>query len=162
MKIELINLKDIDYNLQLEVRNWRNAEHVAKYFQIDYIDEETHNNWLKSLKEERPQNIAFLIKVDKDFVGLVYFLKIDYFASKTHWGMYIYDQNLRGLGIGKEVIKWTIQYAKETMKMKSIRLEVLKNNIYAIKLYEKIGFKYSNYKNENVLYYELNLYENNN
>jgi diamine N-acetyltransferase len=157
MKIDLVNLKEVDYNLQLEVRNWRNAPHVAKYFQIPYIDEKTHENWLRSLQEKKPKNIAFLIKFNEEFIGLVYFLKIDYVNKETDWGMYIYEERLRGLGLGKQVIEWSIHYAINILKFKIMKLEVLKNNVNAISLYEKNGFKFTE-ESDDVLYYELSLY----
>lgn len=156
MKIELVNLAKADYSLQLDVRNWRNADHVAKYFQISYIDEETHENWLKSLNEEKPKNIAFLIKVNDSFVGLAYFLKIDYIQLEVDWGMYIYNEDLRGLGIGQKTIELSIDYIKSRLDCKKIKLEVLKSNKNAIKLYEKNSFKYIK-EVGNVLYYQLAL-----
>jgi UDP-4-amino-4,6-dideoxy-N-acetyl-beta-L-altrosamine N-acetyltransferase len=154
MQIKLVNLKDADYKLQLEVRNWRNSEHVAKYFQIPNIDEETHKNWLKSLNEEKPKNIAFLIEVDGKFVGLAYFLKIDYEIKQADWGMYIYNQDLRGRGIGATVIQKCIDFARRYDLIK-IKLEVLNTNLGAIKLYEKSGFVFTKEKDDKILFYEF-------
>lgn len=157
MKIELLNLKDVDYNLQLEVRNWRNCEHVAKYFQIPYLEEAIHKNWLKSLHEENPKNIAFIIKVNNEFVGLSYFLRVNFLLKETEWGIYIYKENLRGLGIGQKIIELNINYARNVLNFKVIRLEVLKNNKNAIRLYKKNGFKFEKEKDDQVLCYKLNL-----
>lgn len=153
MRIELVNLKDVDYKLQLEIRNWRNSEHVAQYFQIPNIDEETHKNWLKSLNEEKPKNIAFLIEVDGKFVGLAYFLKIDYQTKQTDWGMYICNQDLRGRGIGATIIQKSTEFAKKSGFI-NIKLEVLNTNLGAIKLYEKSGFIFTKEKDKNIRCYE--------
>lgn len=47
--------------------------------------------------------------------------------------------NLRGKGIGKTAIRFVEEKAKD-YSLKSIRLTVNKNNLLAIKTYEKLGF----------------------
>ena len=47
----------------------------------------------------------------------------------------------QGKGIGKQMVEFCIQYAKEK-EYKGIRLDVVPDNIPARKLYEKCGFKY--------------------
>jgi len=157
MKIEFINLKEVDVNLQLEVRDWRNSEHVTKFFQIPYIELETHKKWLKSLYLENPRNIAFLIKVGSDYSGLVYFSNINLHEKTTDFGIYIYKTNLRGLGVGKFTLDWAIKYAKNEIGVDRIRLEVLSNNLNAKSLYEKSGFYYTGSKSSDIFCYELNL-----
>lgn len=46
-----------------------------------------------------------------------------------------------GLGIGKELVKYLIDWAKEGNVIKKINLRVREDNERAIKLYEKLGFK---------------------
>jgi len=43
-------------------------------------------------------------------------------------------------GLGKLLLEHTINYARITQEVKNIFLEVREDNIYAIKLYENIGF----------------------
>lgn len=158
MKISFVNLKDVNTALQLEVRNWRNMPSVAQYFQIPYIDISTHVDWLKSLYKENPSNVAFLIKGDDEFIGLVYFLNINYLKKETSWGGYIYKNNLQGIGLGDNLMSWSIKYATKVLRVSKIKLEVLRKNERAKKLYEKFGFKeVANAKNNFVMRYELNL-----
>lgn len=49
----------------------------------------------------------------------------------------------RGKGFGSKYIQWLI---KERPDVKRFRLEVTESNIGASKLYERLGFKYLNYK----------------
>lgn len=44
-------------------------------------------------------------------------------------------------GIGKRMLEFAAQYAKDT-DIKALRLDVYENNIPAIRLYEKCGYKY--------------------
>ena len=48
----------------------------VEIFLIAVSNEKTHKNWLLSLHEDKPSNIAFLIKVNDKFVGLAYFLTL--------------------------------------------------------------------------------------
>lgn len=154
MNINFLDLTKADSSLQLEIRNWRNSTHVAQYFQLDYIDLQTHKNWLESLSKEQPQNIAFLIEFDEKFVGLAYFSKIDYKEKQADWGMYIYDQSLRGMGIGSKVLDFCFDYIRN-LGINRLFLEVLRDNHRAISLYEKKGFKYCEDKNELVSRYKI-------
>ncbi len=49
--------------------------------------------------------------------------------------------DIRGKGLGKEIVTFCVDYAKE-QGMKGIRLDVVPDNIPAKKLYEKCGFQY--------------------
>ena len=51
------------------------------------------------------------------------------------------DPNVRGKGIGKEMVEYCIAYAKKN-GYKAIRLDVVPENSPARKLYEKCGFQY--------------------
>ena len=56
-------------------------------------------------------------------------------------GFIIIDPDLRGKGYGKELINQAIEYAKNGLKAKEIKLGVFENNISAYKCYKSIGFK---------------------
>lgn len=69
-------------------------------------------------------------------------------------------------GLGTILLEHVVNYARITGKIKNIYLEVREDNLYAIKLYEKIGFKriamipdklYVNGKYHNELMYMLQI-----
>lgn len=154
MKINFINLKDVDYNLQLEIRNWRNSKEVSKYFQIKYIPEDTHKQWLKKINIEESDIKAFLLKHNKTYIGLTYFMKINTISRTADWGIYIYPKDFRSKGYGKLVLEKSIKYAKDELKLEKLYLEVLENNHRAIKIYEMYGFS-KLFSTNNVARYEL-------
>lgn len=156
--INLVNFKDEEYKIQLETLNWRNSEHVAKYFQIKHIDEFTHKKWLENINRENSSTVAFLIEFEGEYVGITYFSNINYEQKQSDWGIYIYKEDLRGKGIGKKVIQKSLEYAKSELNLNKIFLEVLEDNLVAKSLYENVGFKFGSSKN-NVLRYSLNLKE---
>lgn len=148
--IELINFLTTSYDKQFATLSWRNSEQVAKYFQIKYIEEEIHKNWLDKLKSPNPTTIAFFIRVDGQDVGVTYFHSIDYEKKHADWGMYIYYENLRGYGIGKEVLSHCLCYAKDELNLDKVFLEVLEDNLIARRVYENAGFKFVSRRSDGV------------
>ena len=140
MNISLKSFSEIPFELQMESRKWRNSKEVTKYFKINYISKEQHQSWLESLKEPNPKSIAFVIMKDNIPIGVTYFHSINYNKKTADWGIYIYSKNLRGQGIGNIVLSKCIIYAKKTLKLTNLYLDVLIDNYRAIKLYEKMGF----------------------
>jgi len=47
-----------------------------------------------------------------------------------------------GQGVGQTMIQFATEHSIKSKNVKSIRLDVYENNLPAIKLYEKCGFKY--------------------
>lgn len=123
----------------METLEWRNSEDVAKWFQIKNIDENTHKNWLKSLENENPANIAFVIATDDSYVGVTYFHSIDYKQKQCDIGIYL--TKLRGQGIGKDVFKQMLEYAKNVLKADTVYLHVKSDNLRAIRLYKHFDFE---------------------
>ncbi len=140
-KIKFIDVNDADENLQMQIRDWRNSAEVKKYFQIDYIDVDTHKNWLKEINKKNSSVRAFIINFEGNNIGLIYLHKIDKEKKKADIGIYIYNTELRGRGIGSSCIEFLKDYAFNTLYLNTLYLEVLKDNMRAINLYEKYGFK---------------------
>lgn len=154
--LELVNFLNVSYEEQFSTLHWRNSEHVSKYFQIKNIDEKTHRNWLEKLKEQSPKTIAFFIKSNEKLIGVTYFHSIDYEKQEADWGIYIYEESFRGKGIGTKTLSSCLEYAKDTLDINTIFLEVLEHNFAAKAVYEKMGFELLA-KNDNILRYRKNI-----
>ena len=141
MKVQLVNFLEKEASLQVETLSWRNAPHVARYFQMQAIDMATHLNWLQKLKELPPTTVAFFIEVNQKSVGVTYFHSIDYETQSADWGIYLHDENTRGKGIGKEALRLSLAYAQTTLQLRRVYLEVLSENGVAKHLYEQVGFR---------------------
>lgn len=155
-EIKLINFLDIPFETQLKTRDWRNSEDVKKWFKIPYIEENTHKNWLVSLKEDFAKNIAFIISCNEKYVGVTYFHSIDYKRKEAEWGIYIHDSSIRGFGIGKFVLKQCLEYLKNK-GFQILYLSVLNSNKRAIALYKSFGFKFLYNEETNFEKYYKNL-----
>lgn len=156
MKVQLVNFLEKEASLQVETLSWRNAPHVARYFQIQAIDLATHLNWLQKLKEIPPKTIAFFIEVNQKAVGVTYFHSIDEDTQSADWGIYLHDEAIRGKGIGKEALRLSLAYAQTTLQLRRVYLEVLSENGVAKHLYEQVGFRLLEQKGS-VLRYQKDL-----
>ena len=63
------------------------------------------------------------------------------FGVEATLGILIGEEAWRGKGVGFEVINRAIEYAFDEFKLKRIQLGVDPNNLPAVRLYEKLGFK---------------------
>ena len=138
--VQLVNFLDMPYDLRLESFKWRTAQHVDKYFQLHNLKLDGHKKWLDSMLGDNPKTIAFFICVNGVPVGATFFQKTDWGARTTDWGIYIYDTNMRGHGIGSEVLAKSMRYARDVMGMNKVFLSVLPTNTRAIHVYENAGF----------------------
>lgn len=136
----LKDLAEVNNDLQMKVRDWRNSKEVSQYFIIDEISEETHINWLKNLKENNNSK-AFIIYFSESPVGLAYFKNINQLDKTAEWGIFIHSKKYRGQGIGSKSAKLSLESGFNELNLENIYLEVFKNNTSAINVYEKFGFK---------------------
>lgn len=156
MNIKLLPFIKTPYWKQVQTILYRNSKDVTQYFKIKHISLITHLKWLKSLKKQNPQTIAFFIVIDDTPVGVTYFHSIDYQKQHADWGIYIYPKDNRSKGIGDQALKQCILYAKEKLCLKQLFLDVLETNTPAIHVYEKNGFKQIG-ANNGFLRYQLDL-----
>ena len=61
--------------------------------------------------------------------------------KSAQFGLLIGDKNYWGKGIGKEVTKIVTNWAFKELGLKKVGLGVIANNIAAINVYKKAGFK---------------------
>jgi len=111
----------------------------------------TPEEFLVSVEEEeqlieetnKKNNCIFLVaEVDNEIVGTLTFS-----ASSSQRTRHIGEFGMSvkkaywGLGVGSNLLSYLIEWAKETNIIRKINLKVREDNIRAIALYEKFGFK---------------------
>ena len=119
---------------------WRNDPEVFKYTGTVYSNEitlETELNWIKNVIAKEDDYRCAII-VDGIYVGNIYITNIKDGEGEYH--IFIGNKEYWGKGIATEVSKLIIQYAFECLRLKSIFLNVRKENAVAIKLYNNLGF----------------------
>ena len=76
-----------------------------------------------------------------DIVGHIMLRYPDPSKTVIRFGFVIVDDQLRGKGYGKQMLKLAIQKAKNVFGAKKITLGVFDNNPSALHCYESVGFK---------------------
>lgn len=113
---------------------WKLGEEGMKYSLKEI--KEMHKEWKKDFK-----NMTFCIlnKKTKEPVGDINLFDSEEFKGKPEISILI--GNHAGKGFGTEASKLLINFAFEKLKLNEINLSVYQDNIPAIGLYKKLGFK---------------------
>jgi len=82
----------------------------------------------------------FIIEEDACDIGSVWLEKDTKESEAVILGIFISGEQYRGKGIGNHVIKEAIRISKQRIPFTSVKLNVRKSNLRAIRCYEKCGF----------------------
>lgn len=135
MRLRNLDVKDIPYQL-----DWMQDEEVNSFFQIDF-KLKTYEDVLEFVQTGTNQhNIHKAIVNDEDiYLGTISLKNINYKEKKAEYAIVI-RKEFWGLGVASFATSEIINISKQ-LGLKKIYLTVLENNLNAIKLYEKFGFK---------------------
>jgi RimJ/RimL family protein N-acetyltransferase len=90
-----------------------------------------------------PSNIVLIIctKEKSEAIGETAFVRIDWISRAAVFYIGIADKENWSKGYGSETTQLMINYAFDTLNLNRIQLHVAVENISAVKVYEKCGFK---------------------
>ena len=91
--------------------------------------------------EESIDLLWFIILDDHDEIGTIWFESKDLDMRSYDLGIYLNRTDLFGKGIGRKVIKTAMNTILSGKDVQGLYLDVRKENIRAIRCYEKLGFK---------------------
>lgn len=119
---------------------WRNDPEVFKYTGNTYKNEillETELAWInRVIKNENEYRCAIL--ADDVYVGNIYLTDITNESAEYH--IFIGNKDYWGKGVAKQASKLILDYAFQSLRLKSVLLRVKKQNESAFHLYQKLGF----------------------
>lgn len=119
---------------------WRNNPNIWKYTgnkPNKLITPEIETEWIKKVLNNGNEK-RFAIIVDGQYIGNTYLTNIEKGTANYH--IFIGEESFWGKGIGTEVLKQVLAFARDELELKKITLRVNKENIAARKLYKKLGF----------------------
>lgn len=119
---------------------WMNDEDVSEKLG-NYYKVRTLNFEKKWLENEDGYSFAIVLKEDNRLIGNICLLDVNHINQTASLGIFIGEKEDRNKGYGKESIKLLLNYGFNTLNLNNIMLEVFSFNKYAIRTYEKIGFK---------------------
>lgn len=151
--------KDIE-KLKIIMNNYKVREFLSFNVILPFSSED-QKNFLKSIPKRRRENIydfAIIRKIDDNLIGGCVIKNIDFKNSTCKAGFFI-DERYWGYGYGKEAVKLIERFVFFELNIQKIKLEVVSDNIRALKLYKKLGYTVEgNLKKEifrNGKYYDL-------
>lgn len=131
-----LSLQDLDI-----LYEWSNDLENTRWLLIDPpVSREMERAWIESMSR-RPDQKAFMIcTTDGAPIGTLDLSMINWKHFSAQVGISIFEPSCRGKGLGTEAMRLVLGYAFHTLKLNRVQLYVFKENLYAIRSYEKCGF----------------------
>ncbi|MEC5394202.1 GNAT family N-acetyltransferase [Bergeyella sp. RCAD1439] len=132
----------IVYNREVLEKSWEwlNDPEVKYLTMTPDFTKEEQLSWFNQLNN----NSHYFVKgvlFQKQIIGVVGLKKINLDEKTAEYFGYIGEKKYWGKGIGKEMMNFIKEYAKEKLGLNSLYLKVILDNTRAIKAYEKMGFR---------------------
>lgn len=122
---------------------WRNQENVIKYFFYHKeFTKENHEKWLRE-KVEKGLVAQFIVcmKENDRPVGSTFIKDIDYDHKKAEYGFFLGEEDVRGCGIGKDILRLTVDYAFNELKLHRVYARAFETNKPSVGCFLHCGFK---------------------
>ncbi|MGU9099112.1 GNAT family N-acetyltransferase [Clostridium perfringens] len=138
VKLRPINKNDIE-----KLNKWKNDYDVFKYlgggFSPQSIDQ--HKLYIENLININDNNKRFIIEVKNNAIGQIGIYSINWINRNCELGIYIGEKDEWGKGYGKEACSILHNYVFDILGLNKIKLLVVEDNISAINMYKKLGYK---------------------
>jgi UDP-4-amino-4,6-dideoxy-N-acetyl-beta-L-altrosamine N-acetyltransferase len=121
---------------------WRNTPEIKKwFFSNERFTIEKQIKWYEEYRKKKDARCFIICKKSKP-IGTVSLYDIDHKEKKAQFGRLLIGQKQdRGKGYAKQATKIMIKYAFCELRLKEVFLEIFRDNIKAISIYRKCGFK---------------------
>lgn len=157
--IREVRFQDYEY-----FARWEVDPEVTKYlsFDDDRSYEDVVNEAIRDKTDETKMDLTIVDKKRELPIGRILVTRIDRHSDSLDvTKLYIGDADMRGKGIGEEVMRLLLAYFFTFMHMERVSLDYYTGNKKAQNLYEKLGFKNEgvarNATKKNGRYFDLNL-----
>ena len=142
--ISIMEKSDIE-----ELRIFHNEEStLLNLTDTNHISELQQEKWFSSISlSNTSKRYTVRLRKNKSLVGIFKLDRIDHLNKSVYVGGDIIKE-MRGKGFGKEMYNYFFDYLFNNQGFNRLGLETLSNNIPALSLYEKLGFKKEGQKKE--------------
>jgi RimJ/RimL family protein N-acetyltransferase len=134
-------LSPIDINDAEKYTEWLNDQEVVKYLPLNHFALSINNekDFLQNLVKDH--NYAIIDLSTNTLLGNIGINNYDSIYQSAEIGIFIGNKEYWNKGYGTEAMKLLIAYGFDKLNLHSITLCTHEKNKWAIKCYEKIGFK---------------------
>jgi RimJ/RimL family protein N-acetyltransferase len=108
-----------------------------------YVSRAGVEEWLhkKQAFSHQEINLAICLNPGAKHVGNIYLRDIDWVARHAELHIFIGGVEHRGKGVGTAAVRLLIDYAFASLGLRRLYLFVLADNLPAVRVYEKCGFR---------------------
>ncbi|MEK7124269.1 MAG: GNAT family N-acetyltransferase [Patescibacteria group bacterium] len=144
---KIIYLKPLNEgNATKEYCNWLCDKEVNKYLTTK---EATVSRLKEYIQEQNQKSDCLFLGIfandSKKHIGNIKLELINFKTQKATIGILVGDKNYWGRGVATETIKLMVDYGFNNLALEEINLEAFADNKAAIRVYEKAGFKISDW-----------------
>lgn len=154
---EYLRVRPITFDDTDLIVAWRNRDFVRNNFIFrEPFTPQMHRNWMETKvapglveqfmieygMDENPNNAPQKEVTELQFtpVGSVYLRDVDYTEKQAEYGIFLGEEWAQGKGIGNQVARWAVWYAKEVLQLDTLILRAFADNESALKSYRQAGF----------------------
>ncbi|MBL3593107.1 MAG: UDP-4-amino-4,6-dideoxy-N-acetyl-beta-L-altrosamine N-acetyltransferase [Synergistaceae bacterium] len=124
------------------VLEWRNSTSIrSQMLNQSPIKWEEHCLWIAKQSGPEPRSLARVVYYESKPIGVISLNQLDVKQGHSNWGMYIGEDEMRGMGIGKAMLDEVIRWGFVDKGLRRLYTSVLANNTKAMGLYVSRGFK---------------------
>ena len=122
--------------------NWLNDPKVNRFmnsggnYTLNMLEE-----YLLNVEKKKIFAWAIYIKNENKHIGNIKIDPINYKHAFGDYGIMIGDKSQWGRGFAREASELVIKFCFKKLQLRKINLELISEHIYALKLYNDIGFK---------------------
>lgn len=146
---ESLHLIDYTEEVLNKSWNWLNDPEIKELTNTPDFTKEDQKNWFSKLQQMENYYIKG-ISFGGKIIGVAGLKKIDTNKKNAEYFGYIGEKQFWGKGLSKQILSEISYIAKENLNLESIYLNVVSNNIRAIKAYGNFGFKIDSIIKDNV------------
>ncbi|MBU2968999.1 GNAT family N-acetyltransferase [Pseudoalteromonas sp. C2R02] len=124
--------------------SWFSEQTTSEYITYKNEDLKSLQNYI--FEKDQDPNCWFygiFTKKNQEHIGNLKYERHPNHEHVATLGILIGDESFQGKGVASEVIHASTDFLKKNTNIKRINLGVAKDNIAAIKAYEKIGFEHT-------------------
>ena len=145
LKGQKITLRPFNKNDMQKTLKWRNDLEISDLVMSHPfpVSEDAEKSWFEqNLTDKSNRSIYFAIDENQSgiLVGYTVINNINWISRVCEFGILIGESEMRGKGLGEDVLRIIFEYTFEILNLRKIILMVTSSNLPAIKLYERMGF----------------------
>jgi RimJ/RimL family protein N-acetyltransferase len=136
LNIRLLEERDIEM-----IRQWRNI-YREHFFDSSEISKEQQRAWYTNYQSTKGTDQMYILELkDGTPIGQCALYNIDITSRKAVFGRFLLLEEFRHVGYAEEAVKGVLNYAFKILRLYKIKVEVFLENIDAIAIYARSGFK---------------------